>query len=192
MRAGRGPAARRGRAKGTRRHQTRHLRKRASCLRKDLRPGSMSRDVVSFLSELCRRRSCMFTEFSRLVPPGGRLGGPGAGPVRRSSRDPEGGVQERGGSIRAFSSVRWQHARFLQVGSLGKKAQSVTPPFTKHPFGSSRRLSTGSHYFACSPGRYLLLNAPTCLAVEFLCLLHPRSWKASETITGRSLVPSVA
>ena len=35
------------------------------CLLKDLRTGS-----VNFPSELCRRRSGMFTEVARLVPPG--------------------------------------------------------------------------------------------------------------------------
>ena len=38
-------------------------------LRKDLRTGSISRDIVSFLSELCRRRSDMFAEVARLVRP---------------------------------------------------------------------------------------------------------------------------
>ena len=38
-------------------------------LRKNLRTGSISRDIVNFPSELCRRRSCMFTEVARLVPP---------------------------------------------------------------------------------------------------------------------------
>ena len=40
------------------------------CLRKDLRTGSISRDIVNFPSELCRRRSGIFTEVARLVPPG--------------------------------------------------------------------------------------------------------------------------
>ena len=38
-------------------------------LQKDLRTGSMSRDIVNFPSELCRRRSGMFTEVACLVPP---------------------------------------------------------------------------------------------------------------------------
>ena len=41
------------------------------CLQKDLRRGSISRDMVNFFpSELCRRRSGMFTEVACLVPPG--------------------------------------------------------------------------------------------------------------------------
>ena len=40
------------------------------CLWKDLHTGSISRDVVNFPSELCRRRSGMFTEVAPLVPPG--------------------------------------------------------------------------------------------------------------------------
>ena len=39
------------------------------CLQKDLRMGSISRDIVNFPSERCRRRSDMFTEVARLVPP---------------------------------------------------------------------------------------------------------------------------
>ena len=39
------------------------------CLQKDLRAGSISRDIVNVPSELCRRRSGMFTEVARLVPP---------------------------------------------------------------------------------------------------------------------------
>ena len=38
-------------------------------LRKDLRVGPISRDIVNFPSELCRRRSDIFTEVARLVPP---------------------------------------------------------------------------------------------------------------------------
>ena len=38
---------------------------------KGLRAGSISRDIVNFPSELRRRRSGMFTEVARLVPPGG-------------------------------------------------------------------------------------------------------------------------
>ena len=38
-------------------------------LRRDLRTGSISRDIVNSPSELCRRRSCMITEVARLVPP---------------------------------------------------------------------------------------------------------------------------
>ena len=37
-------------------------------LRKDRRTGSISRNM-NFPSELCRRRSGMFTEVARLVPP---------------------------------------------------------------------------------------------------------------------------
>ena len=40
------------------------------CLQKDLRTGSISRDLVNFPSELCRRRSGMLTVVARLVPPG--------------------------------------------------------------------------------------------------------------------------
>ena len=43
---------------------------RLPLLRKDLRTGSISQDIVSFPSELCRRRSGMFPEVARLVPPG--------------------------------------------------------------------------------------------------------------------------
>ena len=39
------------------------------CLRKDLRTGSISRDIVNFPSEPCRRKSGTFTELARLVPP---------------------------------------------------------------------------------------------------------------------------
>ena len=39
------------------------------CLRKDLCAGSISRDVVSFPSELCRRRSGTFAEVARLLRP---------------------------------------------------------------------------------------------------------------------------
>ena len=39
------------------------------CLRKDLRTGSISRDVMNLSSEFCSRRSGMFTEVTRLVPP---------------------------------------------------------------------------------------------------------------------------
>ena len=39
------------------------------CLQKDLRTGSISRDIVNFPSELCRRRSGVFTEVSLLVLP---------------------------------------------------------------------------------------------------------------------------
>ena len=39
------------------------------CLQKDLRTGSISRDIVNLPSELCRRRSGVFTEVARLVPP---------------------------------------------------------------------------------------------------------------------------
>ena len=42
---------------------------RLPCLRRDLRTGSISRDV-NFPSELCRRRSGIFTDVARLVPPG--------------------------------------------------------------------------------------------------------------------------
>ena len=43
------------------------------CLRKDLRAGSISRDVVNFPSELCRRRGGTFAEVARLVPPDKRF-----------------------------------------------------------------------------------------------------------------------
>ena len=48
------------------------LRKRATSvgLQKDMLTGSISRDVVNFPSELCRRRSGMFAEVARLLPPG--------------------------------------------------------------------------------------------------------------------------
>ena len=36
---------------------------------KDLRTGSISRGIVSLPSELCRRRSGVFMEVARLVPP---------------------------------------------------------------------------------------------------------------------------
>ena len=39
------------------------------CLQKDLHTGSISRDIVNFPSELCRRRSGTFAEIARLVPP---------------------------------------------------------------------------------------------------------------------------
>ena len=39
------------------------------CLRKDPRTGSISRDIVNFPTELCRRGSDMFTAVARLVPP---------------------------------------------------------------------------------------------------------------------------
>ena len=39
------------------------------CLRKDLRTGSISRDIVNVPSELGRRRSGTFAEVARLVPP---------------------------------------------------------------------------------------------------------------------------
>ena len=39
-------------------------------LRKDRRTGSISRDVVNFLSGLCRHRSDTLTQVARLVPPG--------------------------------------------------------------------------------------------------------------------------
>ena len=53
-----------------RRHQTCHFRKRAtSAPAEDLRTGSISRDVVNFPSELGRRRSGVFTEVARWVPP---------------------------------------------------------------------------------------------------------------------------
>ena len=39
------------------------------CLQKDLRTCSISRDMVTFPPELCRRRSDMFMEVARLVPP---------------------------------------------------------------------------------------------------------------------------
>ena len=38
-------------------------------LQKDLRAGSISRDIVTCPSELCRRRSGTFTEVASLVPP---------------------------------------------------------------------------------------------------------------------------
>ena len=38
-------------------------------LRKNLCTGSTSRDIVNFPSELCRRRSGLFTEAARLAPP---------------------------------------------------------------------------------------------------------------------------
>ena len=62
------------------------------CLQKDLRKGSISRDMVNFPSELCRRRSGMFAEVARLVPPeGGTLPGgwrrvSGGGPEMERSR----------------------------------------------------------------------------------------------------------
>ena len=42
------------------------------CPQEDLRTGSISRDVVSLPSELCRGRSGRFTEVARLVPPDSR------------------------------------------------------------------------------------------------------------------------
>ena len=39
------------------------------CLQKDLRTGSIWQDVLNFPSELCRRRSGVFAEVARLVPP---------------------------------------------------------------------------------------------------------------------------
>ena len=69
---------------GTRRRQFNRATSvdvRLSWLRKDLRMGSISRDVVNFTSELCRRRSGMFTEVARLVPPGGWVPGDGAKPA---------------------------------------------------------------------------------------------------------------
>ena len=42
-------------------------------LQKDLRTGSISRDIVNFPSKLCRHRSDMFTEVARLVPPDASL-----------------------------------------------------------------------------------------------------------------------
>ena len=53
---------------GTRRATSVNVR--LPCLQKDLRTGSVSRDTVNFPSELGGRRSDMFTEFARLVPPG--------------------------------------------------------------------------------------------------------------------------
>ena len=41
------------------------------CLQKDLRTGSISRDILNFPSELCSCRSGVFTEVARSVPPGG-------------------------------------------------------------------------------------------------------------------------
>ena len=59
------------------------------CLRKDLRTGSNSRAIVNFPSELCRRRSGVFTEDTCLLPPGGKSksGAPAGGPrnPRRSA-----------------------------------------------------------------------------------------------------------
>ena len=52
-------------------------------LRKNLRTGSISRDIVNFPSELCRRRSGIFTEAARLLPPGKRAR---RGNARRSVR----------------------------------------------------------------------------------------------------------
>ena len=39
------------------------------CLQKDLRAGSILRDILNFSSQLCRRRSGIFTPVARLVPP---------------------------------------------------------------------------------------------------------------------------
>ena len=39
-------------------------------LRKDLRTGSISRDIANFPSELCGRRRAIFVEVACLVPPG--------------------------------------------------------------------------------------------------------------------------
>ena len=38
-------------------------------LQKDLHSGSLSQDIVKFPPELCRRRSVMFMEVARLLPP---------------------------------------------------------------------------------------------------------------------------
>ena len=44
---------------------------RLPCLRRDLRAGSISRDVANFPSELCKRRSGTFAEVARSVRPNG-------------------------------------------------------------------------------------------------------------------------
>ena len=50
------------------------------CLQKDLRTGSISRDIVNFPSELCMRRGRIFTDVARLVPPGHtNISGPNRG-----------------------------------------------------------------------------------------------------------------
>ena len=51
--------------------RTCHFRKNVQlpCLQKDLCTESISRDFVNFPSELCRRRSGMFTEVACLMPP---------------------------------------------------------------------------------------------------------------------------
>ena len=66
------PVARHSPAASARRHETCHFRKnvRLPCPQRDLRTGSISRDIVFLFSELCRHRSGMFTEVARLVPPG--------------------------------------------------------------------------------------------------------------------------
>ena len=55
------------------------------CLQKDLHTGSISRDIVNFPCELCRRRSGMFAEVARLAPPGWLCGRDFAGQCGRAA-----------------------------------------------------------------------------------------------------------
>ena len=52
-------------------------------LQRDLRTGLISRHIVNFPSELCRRRNGMLTDVARSVPPG--LGAAGSATFRRAA-----------------------------------------------------------------------------------------------------------
>ena len=96
------------------------------CLQKDLRTGSISRDIVNFPSELCRRRSGLFAEVAHLlVPPEPRHGTSPAhlqllGPPRAGQPHPQRSRRAPGRKEAPLAAMRQQHPGVLRSLLISK------------------------------------------------------------------------